>query len=128
MIEKTVTFREYSVSVREATGLDDMHRQILRMAAFKPDDKNPKLLSSVETDEARQMMRLVSYPDYTSCLVKSEGLPDPLTFEAFIMLPGQFLDQWGKAVYELNPYWLDLPESENDQKKALKSGGELSNL
>lgn len=117
MTIREVTQGEYSVSVREATGLDGMRRQILRAETFK--DGKP-----VSTDEAVQIMRLVSYPDLTACMVESKGLPEPLTFEAFCELPDRFLDQWGKAVYELNPHWLGMEETKEDQKKVSKSGEE----
>lgn len=116
---REVTQGEYSVSVREATGLDGMRRQILRSEAFKPDGKG---LKPVSDDEATQIMRLVSYPDLTACLVSSSGLPEPLTFEAFCELPDRLLDAWGKAVYELNPHWLGMEETKEDQKKVSKSG------
>lgn len=115
---KTVTHGEYSVSVREATGLDGMRRQIMRSDAFR--DGKP-----ADTDEATQVMRLVSYPDLTCCMVSSSGMPESLPFEVFCELPDRLLDQWGKVVYELNPHWLEMPETKDDQKKASTSGDEL---
>lgn len=119
MNAKTVEHQQYSVTVQEASGLMGMRRSILREHAFVADEVDPKKLKPVDDDEATHILRLISYPDYVACLTASQGLPDPLTFEAFIQLPDQFLDLWGRAVYELNPHWLGI---QVDQKKASKPG------
>jgi hypothetical protein len=111
MQAQTRTVGEFTVTVREATALDGMRRQILRGNAIQ----------AADTDEALQIMRLIVYPDLTCCLVKeqSRGLPDPLTFEAFCELPVGLTDAWNEAVYTVNPQFLGI---EPDSKKVLQPG------
>ena len=118
MRSETVEYGGISVTVSEATALMGMRRQLLRNEAFQPDAKDAKKQAPVQQDEAAHILRLVSYPDYVSCLVQSQGLPDPLTFEAFLELPDALLERWGMLVYTLNPHWLELPVDETAQKKA----------
>lgn len=110
------TVGEYTITVREATALDGMRRQILRGNAIQ----------AADTDEALQIMRLIVYPDLTCCLVKEQcrGLPDPLTFEAFCELPVGLTDAWNEAVYTVNPQFLGIAP---DPKKVLKPGAGSEN-
>lgn len=105
----TRTVGEVTITVREATALDGMRRQILRGNAIK----------AADTDEALAIMRLIAFPDLTCCLVESSGLPEPLTFEAFCDLPNVLVDEWNAAVYTLNPSFLGI---QPDPKKASKPG------
>ena len=113
----TVTHGDMSVTVSVATGLMGMRRDLLKVDSFIPDPNDPKKEIPVETEEARQIMKMTAFPDYTCCLVKSEGLPEPLDFETFLNLPYAFLNKWGEAVYKLNPDFLALNTEVEDQKK-----------
>ncbi|MHB0922630.1 MAG: hypothetical protein ACYC3H_01525 [Bellilinea sp.] len=115
MRNETIEIGDVSITVTEANAIIGMRRQLLREQAFVEDPKDPKKRLPAHEDEATQILHLVSYPDYVSCLVKSTGLPDPLTFEAFCELPDALLGRWGLLVYTLNPHWLELP---TDEKKA----------
>ena len=109
MRSETVETSELSVTVSEATALMGMRRQLLREGAFEPDKQDAKKRAPTYTDQAQQVLRLIVYPDYVSCMTASTGLPEPLTFEVFCELPDAFLESWGRAVYTLNPHWLNLP-------------------
>lgn len=115
MRNETIEIGDVSITVSEANAIVGMRRQLLREQAFRDDPVDPKKRVPAHEDEARQILRLVTYPDYVSCLVASKGLPDPLTFEAFCELPDALLGRWGVLVYTLNPHWLELP---TDEKKA----------
>jgi hypothetical protein len=107
----TRTVGEVTITVREATALDGMRRQIMRGNAIK----------AADTDESVAIMRLIAFPDLTCCLVQnlSSGLPEPLTFEAFCDLPVGLVDEWNAAAYMLNPQFLGI---EPDPKKVSKPG------
>lgn len=115
MRNETLEIGDVSITVSEANAIVGMRRQLLREQAFRDDPTDPKKRVPAHEDEASQILRLVTYPDYMSCLVASKGLPDPLTFEAFCELPDVLLGRWGVLVYTLNPHWLELP---TDEKKA----------
>ena len=117
---KTVEWGEVRIVVQEASGLIGMRRQLLRNQAFAPDPKKKGAFKPADDDEALQTLRLVVYPDYTACIVESEGLPDPLTFEAFVELPEELLNALGMAVYQVNPAWSPLYEGPEAKKEALK--------
>jgi hypothetical protein len=112
----TRTVGEVTITVREATALDGMRRQIMRGNAIK----------AADTDEAVAIMRLIAFPDLTCCLVQnlSNGLPEPLTFEAFCDLPNGLVDEWNAAAYTLNPQFLGI---EPDPKKVSKPGAGSGN-
>lgn len=110
----TITDGPYSVTVREATVLDGMRRELLRMEGVKAN----------EEEEALSILRIVTYPDYTCCLEKSEGLAKQMTFEEFCKLPQSFADKWGRVVYQKNPHFVAM---EPDEKKVLQPGDGSAN-
>lgn len=72
---------------------------------------------SGETDPDRLLLLLYSYPDLlapTTGTINGASVAG-LTFDAFLALPEQLVDAWGRAVYELNGHWL--PEVVDEAKK-----------
>lgn len=57
------------------------------------------------------------YPDIIAATVAVQGLDWPLSFEAFIALPGDLVNQWEKAVYDCNPDWRPGQTAESEEKK-----------
>ncbi len=96
--------------------------------AFAPDPKKKGAYKPADDDEALPTLRLVVYPDYVACIVESEGLPDPLTFEVFVELPEELMNALGMAVYQVNPSWNPLfgPEVEKEALKKAPISGESS--
>ena len=117
---KTVEWGEVRIVVQEASGLMGMRRQLLRNLAFMPDPQKKGAYKAADDDEALATLRLVVYPDYTAAIVESAGLPDPLTFEAFVELPEALINALGMAVYQVNPAWSPLYEGPEAEKEALK--------
>ena len=124
----TVEWGEVRLVVQEADGLMGMRRQMMRQRAFAPDPKKKGGMQLADEDEAVATLRLVVFPDYVACLVESQGLPDPLTFEAFVGLPEELLNAWGMAVYQVNPAWNPLygPEADKAAQKKAPTSGESS--
>jgi hypothetical protein len=61
-------------------------------------------------------------------MVASSGLPEPLTFEAFVELPETFLNAWGAAVYRLNGHWLEMPADDAEKKPSASDNGSDNSL
>jgi hypothetical protein len=63
--------------------------------------------AALETDadsEKKRLRRL--YIDVTTATARAEGIPWPLSFEAFCALPPTFTAEWIKAVWRVNVGWL----------------------
>jgi hypothetical protein len=104
MPKKTAVFEYRSaptspVSVKalltEPDTLTSMRRERLLAEAALNGDPDP---------EKKRLQRL--YIDVASATVKAEGVPWPLSFEAFCVLPPALIAEWIKAVWRVNVGWL----------------------
>jgi hypothetical protein len=113
-----------SITVKEASVLQGMRREMLRMQAWQPAAKGSTDLVEegstdlvpAEQDEARQMVRMITYPDCMAGTVGYEGM-DPPDFETFLSLPAAIVNPWVAAVYDLNPSWSGKSDSSKDKKQ-----------
>lgn len=106
-----VEWNEYSVEVTEANALQGMRRTLLSMDGQK---------ARQDTDDrAMQILREMTYPDLMAVVKHDtvQGLEWPVTFSEFINLPEQLVSKWERAVYELNPHWINAGDSEAEEKK-----------
>lgn len=103
---------KYRVVVSEATALIGIKRTRLRLEGVQ------------EPDVDRRLLRMFTWADTQAATVETEGLPDPLDFDAFCLLPDPFVSGWESAVYELNPHWV--PSEEPDEEEAPKAPGSTS--
>jgi hypothetical protein len=121
-----------SVTVKEASVLQGMRREMLRMQAWRPAAKGSTDLVEegstdlveegstdlvpAEQDEARQMVRMITYPDCMAGTVGYEGM-EPPDFETFLALPAAIVNPWVAAVYELNPSWSGKSDDSKGKKQ-----------
>jgi hypothetical protein len=63
-------------------------------------------IAAISDDEDENIMRIVFYPDAIAATVEFHGFVKP-TFEEFMQLPGDFVDRWVSAVWDLIPAWRD---------------------
>jgi len=107
----------HSVSVGEETALMRMRRsriQAQQIGAFEAKDNS----DAVKFDPDVWAMCVVLYPDCFGGVVDWGTFKNPPTAEEFMKLPGQFVDSWATAVWELNPHWKeDFGKSEEDVAK-----------
>jgi len=82
--------------------------------------------SANEEDIDRRLLRLFTYPDVVAATTEAAGIPWPLEFEEFLLLPDHLVSQWEQVVYRLNSHWLPSRENseDDDQKKASVSTGD----
>jgi hypothetical protein len=116
---RTVTYRDITLTVSEASVETGMRRSRLKMDAqrelgqgFDPGHNDMHL------------MRVIGYPDLMGALVACEGIDPPATFEAFLQLPDALITLWMDATYALNPHWLTVPQAGQEaanQKKLSSS-------
>lgn len=97
---------DVKVVVTGATVLVGMKRSRLRREG----------IDSGETDIDRRLLRVFTFPDIMAATVSitGSGLPDPLDFDAFVLLPDIFVSRWEGVVYRLNPHWLPSSAEEED--------------
>ena len=104
---------EVSLTVVRATAKIGIDRYLL---ASKGNIEN-----ETETDEALKILRLMLYPDLMVSTKDVTGIKFPLTFEEFIELPEELINDWADAVYKCNPQWRPvLPEDDPLQSKKTK--------
>jgi hypothetical protein len=117
METKVVSYKkgndEYRLVVSEETAISRLRRGNLKLEAVKNESVDPDL----------RIMHLVFYPDCIAGVIDWGSVTKP-TFEEFALLPGQFVDDWASAVWELNPDWQPKIDSadvlaalEEDEKK-----------
>ncbi len=113
MKTKEITFENdeetWRVVVSEATALIGIKRTRMRVDGSR------------EEDPDRRLLRMFSWADTQAATVETEGLPSPLTFEYFCLLPDLFVSVWESAVYDLNPHWVPKPDEEEESPKAISS-------
>jgi hypothetical protein len=104
MLQKTKTV-EYELdgqavrlTVGRATALVGMRRSVMVFNARAE-------LKDKPVDTALSVLRTITYPDLTACLVAAEGIPAEISFEDFCNLPDDLIALWEDAVYEVNPHW-----------------------
>lgn len=98
----------HRVIVGEETAIARMRRATLKTkASQEPQD-----------DIDIRIMQFSIYPDCVSAVVDWCGNSKP-TFEEFCELPGQFVDDWIEAVWEVCPMWKPdyNPESTEELEK-----------
>lgn len=93
----TLDNSQVEITVTRATAKIGVMRYLLVGQAIEANKK--------DEDEANRILHLTLFPDLTAATVATQGLKMPLTFEEFIELPEEFVNQWSDAVYELNPHW-----------------------
>ena len=110
-IEFTKGDSTWSLQLSEATALIGMKRSVAR--ASNRLSQSGELASSV--------LRGITYPDLTSCVVEASGFDEwPISYDDFAQLPEQLVMLWEAAAYDLNPHWLpeiEGEEAETDLKK-----------
>jgi hypothetical protein len=99
METKVVSYRKngeeiYRLIISEETAISRLRRGSLKLDAVKNESTDPDL----------RIMHLVFYPDCIAGVIDWGSMIKP-TFEEFALLPGQFVDDWATAVWELNPDW-----------------------
>ncbi len=80
-----------------------------------------KLIDEKEIPEDFKFLAVVAYPDVLSATTKVEGMEWPVTFDQFIDLPEELLDDWLTDVYTANPHWNRIPVAEDQKKSSRKS-------
>lgn len=108
------------VTLREATALDGMRRQLMRDEAMKLIAKSP------EMEEAERIIRLVVVPDLTCCLTDARGLPQLLDYESISHMPERWINAWSAAVYALNPHFLGADKKKSSPTPAPQGAGSTS--
>jgi hypothetical protein len=93
----------YRIVVSEETALTRMRRSTLKLQAVNME----------EQDSDIRVLNIVFYPDCVAA-VKDWGLWSKPSFEEFQNLPGEFVDNWTAAVWELNPKWRPGAEEDED--------------
>lgn len=108
----TLDEQQITITVCRATAKAGIQRYLLASKGNAENEKEP-------TDEATKILRLILYPDLVSATVAIEGLPWPMEFDQFEGLPEDLVNQWGDAVYKLNPHWRPtiVEGADDDQKK-----------
>ena len=81
--------------ITEPDTLTSMRRERLLAEAAQQGDTDP---------EEKRLRRL--YADVTTATTEAEGIPWPLSFEAFCALPSALIAEWIKAVWRVNVGWL----------------------
>jgi len=102
---RTVEVEDVKITVTEASILIGMKRGRMKAEALNKPDPNPD----------RQILAVVTYPDMIAPVTLIEGMELP-TFDEFLALPESLIDQWGAAVYALNPHWLPQTDGELEKK------------
>ena len=96
MRRRRIQYRQYDLTVSEATVALGVERQRLRAVAGL-DDTRPLEL---------QLLAIATYPDCIGAVVEQAGFDTwPVSFEAFLDLPEKLVADWEAAVYDLNPHW-----------------------
>ena len=111
---RTVTYRDVTLVVSEASVAGGMKRSRLKMDALA------ELGPAYDPNNDMHLMRVVGYPDMLGSLASCEGMTPPASFDEFIQLPDALLALWMDAAYALNPHWLTVPQpgqKEANQKK-----------
>jgi hypothetical protein len=123
--KSNLTFR---VIVGEETAIIRMRRANMQIRVYKEMTDN-------KDDEDVAILRSVFYPDCIAATVDWCGMSKP-SFEEFQLLPGEFVDNWAKVVWELNPDWEPEPPeitpewlAEQEKKQSILTSvlSELSN-
>lgn len=105
----------HKVVVGEETAVMRMRRSSKQAAQVNVEEPDPDV----------RLLRLVIYPDCFASVVDWGTFKVPITFDKFSQLPGQFVDEWVEAAWELNPQWKlqisvqpeDAAEKEENEKK-----------
>jgi hypothetical protein len=121
-VEETVTYENYSVTVRPATVAIGMYRSVLINQAVQ-EEGEPSEGDDLQTF-ARRILHTMIYPSLIAATVKAEGFEHwPLTFSEFQELPEQFEASWEVAVYNHNQHWKPkVPPTEAEKKSKTSSG------
>lgn len=107
----------HKITVGEETAVMRMRRSSKQAAQIHVEEEDPDV----------RILRLVIYPDCFASVVDWGTFKSPITFDEFANLPGQFVDDWAEAAWQLNPQWQmkinvqpdDSSKSEEDEKKVL---------
>lgn len=102
--------KEYRVIVGEQTAIARLRRVNMRGAGVQVKD----------ADQDMHILRLVLYPDCIAPVVDWCGAQKP-TFEEFALLPGEFVDAWAIAVWELIPEWEPKAELTPEETAVVKA-------
>lgn len=116
-----VSYGELSVILSEASTLIGMRHTRLKAEA----DEWLKKAIDDQIDIDHRIVALFLYPDLIAPVVEFGGFTLP-TLDEFLELPEQFVADWEKAVYELNPHWKYIPAPEEQEKKVSTSPGDSS--
>lgn len=106
LARETIKSGDITITVSEANVIMGTRRGVMRGEALRQEYPD-------ETAEA-WLLRVITFPDLVAATVEAEGIPWPLTFEAFCELPERLVNEWSDAVYRLNPHWR--PTTEADEK------------
>lgn len=119
MIEKQKTLRlfldekEIEITVKRATAGDGIKRGLLIFAAMEAKEKGEII------DEVEYILSSRSMPSLTAGTESIKGMDFP-TVKELALLPEEFVDNWLKAIFELNKTWdpenFRYPEIENEKK------------
>jgi hypothetical protein len=100
METKTVSFWKngelvHEVVIGEETAISRLRRSNGKLAGVQAKEIDPDL----------NILRIVFYPDCTAAVVDWGTFKNKPTFEEFAVLPGRFVDDWARLVWELCPDW-----------------------
>lgn len=94
--ELSLLSKEFSVTVRRAT---------VRMGAVRNRLQLEAMATKGEAFEDAWMRRFL-YPAIVAGTVQAEGFDTwPISFDEFLDLDEQFAQEWGEAIFKLNPHW-----------------------
>ena len=107
MKRRRVQYRQFDLTVSEATVAIGVERQRLRTVAGL-DDTRPLEI---------QLLSIATYPDLMAAVVEQAGFDTwPVSFDEFMELPEQLVYQWEQAVYDLNPHWYPSKKAGDEEK------------
>lgn len=111
--ERTLIGFGRSVIVRRAT---------VRMGAVRNRLQLEAMATKGEAFEDAWMRRFL-YPAIVAGTVQAEGFDTwPISFDEFLDLDEQFAQEWGEAIFELNPHWsINLSDDVGKAEKKTKS-------
>lgn len=104
---ETADGRTVSVVVREGTLRDKLKRASMIQGLTKEGQREGEEWSGIVAD-------IVMLDMYPSCIASSAEYKDSqypgrtvesMSFDEFMDIPGQLLEKWAEAVFELNPDW-----------------------
>jgi hypothetical protein len=105
METKVVSYKSADLDIRVVVGEETAIARMRRIRA------KVVAVQNATDDEDENIFRIVFYPDAMAATLEYHGFEKP-TFEEFIALPPNFIDQWMDAIWKLIPEWynMSLPE------------------